>query len=68
MFGIKTIFNLRQYHSDNKETKGADLQLYHANMNTRRINVQHVIEALKLYVMRRSLFWFIAGTEVSGLV
>ena len=48
MFGIKTIFNLRQYHSDNNETKGADLQLYHANMNTRCINDQHVIEALKI--------------------
>ena len=48
MFGIGIILNLRQYHSDDKETKGADLQLYHANMNTRRINDQHVIEALKI--------------------
>lgn len=47
-FGIKTVLNLRQYNSDDKEAKGTALQLHHVKMNAGRIHDEDVIEALRI--------------------
>lgn len=47
-FGIKTVLNLRQYNSDDKEAKGTAPQLFHVKMNAGRIYDKDVIEALTI--------------------
>jgi tyrosine-protein phosphatase SIW14 len=46
--GVKSILNLRQYNSDDKEARGTTLQLYHIRMNAGRINDEQMIEALSV--------------------
>ncbi|MEQ5272946.1 fused DSP-PTPase phosphatase/NAD kinase-like protein [Proteus terrae] len=45
--GIKTIINLREYHSDSDDVKGTQLETFHVKMNAGRINDKDVIEVLR---------------------
>lgn len=46
--GFKSILNLRQYNSDDKEARGTTLGLYHIRMNAGRVRDEQVIDALKV--------------------
>lgn len=45
--GIKTIINLRRYHSDDDELKGTRLKSIHIRFNTVKPKVEHVVRFLK---------------------
>ncbi len=47
-FGIKTVLNLRNYHSDNDEAKGTALVLEHLTMNAGEINEQDILLTMKI--------------------
>ncbi|OAT45790.1 protein tyrosine/serine phosphatase [Proteus hauseri ATCC 700826] len=45
--GIKTIINLRQYHSDNDDVEGTQLKIFQVRMNANNITNSDVIEVLR---------------------
>ncbi|WP_157953052.1 dual specificity protein phosphatase family protein [Limnobaculum parvum] len=45
--GVKSILNLRNFHTDNREAEGTSLKLYHIPMEAGRFTEQQVIQALK---------------------
>jgi protein tyrosine/serine phosphatase len=47
-YGIKTLLNLRNYHSDNDEAKGTALVLEHLTMNASEINEQNILQAMQI--------------------
>jgi protein tyrosine/serine phosphatase len=47
-FGIKTILNLRNYHTDNDEAKGTTLVLEHLTMNASEINDENILRAMQV--------------------
>lgn len=47
-FGVKTILNLRNYHSDNDEAKGTTLVLEHLTMNASEINEKNIMQAMQI--------------------
>ncbi len=46
--GIRSILNLREYHSDDDEARGTSLNLYHVPVAAGDIDDQFVIEALRV--------------------
>lgn len=46
--GIKSILNLRNFHTDNDKAKGTTLKLYHIPMEAGRFTEQQLISALKI--------------------
>lgn len=46
--GLKTILNLRQFHSDDDEAKNTSLKLERVKINTWTISYEEVIESLKI--------------------
>lgn len=46
--GIKSILNLRNFHTDNDESKGTSLKLYHIPMEAGRFTEPQLIYALKI--------------------
>ncbi|SQI34896.1 Protein tyrosine/serine phosphatase [Leminorella richardii] len=46
--GVKSVLNLRNFHTDNDEAKGTSLALYHVPMEAGRFTELQVIEALKV--------------------
>jgi tyrosine-protein phosphatase SIW14 len=52
--GIGTILNLRERHTDNKETKNINLKLYHYKLSTRKINYNDLVKILKIIKKEKS--------------
>ncbi len=48
MLGLKSVLNLRNFHSDDDEAKGTGLTLYRVKMSAGDINNADVIAALKI--------------------
>lgn len=46
--GIKSVLNLRNFHTDSEEAKGTSLKLYHVPMEAGRFTEDQVIEALRV--------------------
>jgi tyrosine-protein phosphatase SIW14 len=46
--GIRTVLNLRQWHSDNNEARGISLILYHVGINTAAFHEEEIVEALSI--------------------
>ena len=46
--GIKTILNLRMFHSDSNEAKNTNLKLYHLKMRAGKIKDKEIIAAMKI--------------------
>ncbi|MBI4647897.1 MAG: tyrosine-protein phosphatase, partial [Bacteroidia bacterium] len=46
--GIKSVLNLREYHSDDDEAKGINLKLYHVEMEAEDIHDAEIAVALKI--------------------
>lgn len=47
-YGIKTILNLRNYHSDNDEAKGTGLVLERLAMNAGEVNEGNILKAMRI--------------------
>ncbi len=47
-FGIKSILNLREYHSDKREIKKLPLKKYHLKLDTGKVTEQDIIQALRI--------------------
>ncbi|GKX59333.1 dual specificity protein phosphatase family protein [Leminorella grimontii] len=46
--GVKSVLNLRNFHTDDDEAKGTSLALYHVPMEAGRFTQEQVIEALRV--------------------
>lgn len=46
--GVKSVLNLRNFHTDDEEAKGTSLKLYRVPMEAGRFTEDQVIEALKI--------------------
>lgn len=68
--GIRTVLNLRQWHSDSDEAQGTSLILYHVSMNTVAFTRDDIVEALR--ILHRSVkpvlvhCWH--GSDRTGLI
>lgn len=68
--GIRTVLNLRQWHSDSDEARGTSLILYHVGMNTAAFNQDDIVDALR--ILHRSVkpvlvhCWH--GSDRTGLI
>lgn len=47
-FGLKSILNLRQYHSDKDEAKGTAIALYHVEMNAGEIRPAEIRQVMDI--------------------
>ena len=47
-FGIKRVLNLREYHDDDDEVEGRQLQTFHVPIDTKQINDDDVVAALRI--------------------
>src|SRR5690606_31058092 len=68
--GVRTVLNLRQWHSDSDEAQGTSLILYHVSMNTVAFTQDDIVEALR--ILHRSVkpvlvhCWH--GSDRTGLI
>ena len=47
-YGIKSVLNLRNFHSDNDETEDIEINLYHLQTNADELTKEQLINALKI--------------------
>ena len=68
-FGIKTVVNLRNFHSDNDEAAGTGLKLHRVGINTWDIEEDEVVEALALILTspKPVLLHCMHGADRTGL-
>ncbi|WP_168189685.1 dual specificity protein phosphatase family protein [Limnobaculum zhutongyuii] len=68
--GVKSIFNLRNFHTDNSEAKGTSLKLYHIPMEAGRFTEEQVILALKqlYHAPKPALIHCWHGSDRTGLM
>ncbi|OQY58055.1 MAG: protein tyrosine phosphatase [Desulfobacteraceae bacterium 4572_88] len=69
-FGITEVLNLRQYHSDNDETKGVDLKLHRLKLNAGLVSENEIIRALSIIQKRKGpiLIHCRHGSDRTGVV
>lgn len=53
LLGIKEVLNLRQYHSDKDDLKESNFKLSRIKMNAGDVNVQQIINALRIIKNRK---------------
>ncbi len=69
-YGIRTVLNLRQWHSDRDEARGTALILYHVPVNTAAFHEDQLIEALRILhrAVKPALVHCWHGSDRTGLV
>lgn len=68
--GIRTVLNLRQWHSDRDEAQGTSLILYHVPVNTAAFREAEIIEALRILhrSVKPTLVHCWHGSDRTGLI
>lgn len=69
-YGIRTVLNLRQWHSDKKEAEGTSLILYHVPVNTAAFREAEIEEALRILhrAVKPALVHCWHGSDRTGLI
>lgn len=69
-YGIRTVLNLRQWHSDSDEAQSTALILYHVPVNTAAFHEDQLIEALRILhrAVKPALVHCWHGSDRTGLV
>ena len=68
--GIRTVLNLRQWHSDNQEAKDTALILYRVSINTAAFQEEEIVEALQILhrAVKPALVHCWHGSDRTGLI
>ncbi|WP_159566996.1 dual specificity protein phosphatase family protein [Budvicia diplopodorum] len=68
--GVKSILNLRNFHTDNNEAKGTQLKLYHVPMEAGRLTEPQLISALRVmkYAPKPMVVHCWHGSDRTGLM